>query len=260
MKFLNKARWMFYNIAASVEREANDFKNTLSLPYKPVLEGFANQIRQHKLGYHIASRYSNTIRKKLVHNKPANQNTQTGVYCIPCKDCSKCYIGESGRSLELRKKKHLAACRTGNSYNAVAKHTWEYDHRIDFGNMNLVYKCQNRDVRRVVEGALISLNDTFENNSGLTKEDKFINEIVCKTANIVDYKNISANPFSAASLALPQVADNTMSENGAIRESSTQQLAAIVPVQNHRLPEENNLPPRRSQRIQLMNNRTSYPP
>ena len=61
-----------------------------------------------------------------------------------------------------------------------------------------MFRCQDTQVRKVAEGALISLNSTFSNNKGATHESKFINFNVCKSLRIKNFSNIGATLSSAA--------------------------------------------------------------
>ena len=119
--------------------------------------------------------------------------------------CNQSYIGESGRSHAQRLDEHKRACRLGNSYSAVANHTWELDHRIGFKQSKLVFRSSDRNTRRTVEGALIQLNNTFINNKGSTKEDRYTNTLICRSVNIINYNDISATIRIAASPLSPQV-------------------------------------------------------
>ena len=92
-----------------------------------------------------------------------------------------------------------------SSYSAVATHTWDLDHRLGFKQSTIVYRSSDRNIRRTVEGALINLNNTFINNKGSTKEDRYTNTLICKTAKIRNYDNISATLRTAASPLSPQV-------------------------------------------------------
>ena len=243
---LTKARKMYFN--PNPNKNDQDFKKAISLPYNDNLNSFANLVNRKKLGYNVVFKYNNTIRKNLVKNNANNNKEDIGVYAIPCKDCTKCYIGESGRSLQKRKQEHIAACRKGNNeYNAVAKHTWEQNHRIAFNETQIIYRCNNKNIRRTIEGALISLNSTFENNTGLTKEDIIINHAICRKANIKDFSNISAKFRTAASpVSLPQTAATT----------TNTQLTAANNLPNNQSNEDSRcIPPRRSERLQNRGNR-----
>ena len=50
---------------------------------------------------------------------------------MPCQDCEKVYIGETGRNLQIRLREQRAAVRRGDRYNGIAVHVWDHDHRID---------------------------------------------------------------------------------------------------------------------------------
>ena len=70
--------------------------------------------------------------------KEFDRDTLTGVYRIPCGDCSQYYIGETGRALALRLKEHQANCRIQTQQSAVfdhlaTGHLWGFD-RARVGN------------------------------------------------------------------------------------------------------------------------------
>ena len=53
------------------------------------------------------------------------------VYEIPYEDCGVRYIGETGRSINIRRKEHVQSDRLGKSESsALAQHVEEQDHRI----------------------------------------------------------------------------------------------------------------------------------
>ena len=64
------------------------------------------------------------------------------VYKIPCADCDWCYIGETGRCLETRKKEHIKNVKTFASGSNNAKHTWSFNHNIDFNNS--IFYCRRQ--------------------------------------------------------------------------------------------------------------------
>ena len=74
----------------------------------------------------------------------------------------------------------------------IAAHAWETNHRIDWENSKVIYKSNNIGKRRVVEGALIGLLDTFDNNKAFTSEDPITNLLIIQSL------NIKLNPFIAA--------------------------------------------------------------
>ena len=74
------------------------------------------------------------------------------VYQIPCKQCDKSYIGQTGRQLGERVKEHrsLAPSRIPS---AIAEHSVEYNHRIDWEGMRVLEK-ERRNFPRLVKEAL----------------------------------------------------------------------------------------------------------
>lgn len=55
-----------------------------------------------------------------------------GIYCVPC-ECSKVYVGQTGRSIQTRCKEHeICLCQSEKS--TVAEHRFETGHTIDFSS------------------------------------------------------------------------------------------------------------------------------
>ena len=54
------------------------------------------------------------------------------MYQIPCSDCPKVYIGQSGRSLKHWLVEHQRALQNGDvAASALAEHTWSTGHHVD---------------------------------------------------------------------------------------------------------------------------------
>ena len=106
--------------------------------------------------------------------------------------------------------------------------------------MKLIYKNKNRTVRRVVEGALIQLNETFDGNKGWM-ENNLISEEICKKANIRQCKNICANDDAAASLVSHLQVSNALDIQQPLMNDNDHHTQEA---EDHR-----DIPPRRSRRI-----------
>ena len=250
---LRKANRKYYH---PNNRNVIPVSNYITIPFSPQLNSAqqvisnVNKNLDNGSNISLAFKYNNTLRTRLVKNRHSMQNSEVGVYCIPCLDCRKCYIGESGRGLDVRLEEHKRACRLGNSYSAVATHTLELDHRIGFKQSSIIYKCRNRNIRRTVEGALINLNNTFDNNKSSTKEDHLTNLIICKAANIYNPCNISATTHTAASPLYPQVLiDREVTEE---LDVSTRPVPPDPPDSEDVAPSSAATVPRRSRRLRQM--------
>ena len=61
------------------------------------------------------------------------------MYRIPCGTCPKVYIGQTGRTLELRLKEHKRALTSGNvSQSAVVEHAMDESHTIKWEEAEVV--------------------------------------------------------------------------------------------------------------------------
>ena len=171
VKALSLAKKRYYCPKPKLEK---DSQKPLVLPYMPNLD----KIKCEKIGLSIAFQFKNTIRKQITHNKNEEDNIGKGVYMIPCLDCDKCYIGETGRGLKVRCEEHVRACANGNPNSAIAQHSINLDHRINFKDSKIIYREACSSKRKIVEGAAIHSVETFENNKAFNDEDDILSKII----------------------------------------------------------------------------------
>ena len=70
------------------------------------------------------------------------------MYSVKCKTCSGEYVGETLRSLRVRKKKHCDVVGPGQSYKlAIAKHVHEESmpHEIDWQGMKAIDRARGSE-------------------------------------------------------------------------------------------------------------------
>ena len=111
------------------------------------------------------------------------------IYKIPCKDCSNVYVGETGRCFYTRLSEHkrdlkpinLAKLKEDdlNKKTALVKHCFNCEHRIDFGNFEILDYNIDYDKRKFLESFYInntknSINDKVEVKGKVEVKDKFI--------------------------------------------------------------------------------------
>ena len=129
---------------------------------------------------------SNTIRKYFNMNARQNNNPEKpGIYCIPCKDCPKVYVGES-IDLERRKNQHKDSLRKGDKNSALFQHRNMHNHKIFTDDMFKVLSVENTEKRKLLESFLIQNIDTYNIYKSNFKVDTFINTLLKKHVKAVD--------------------------------------------------------------------------
>ena len=119
------------------------------MPYvKKLNEAFARILKSH--GIATANRPHRTLRNFVVHpkDKVRDEEKTELIYCVPCKNCSRSYVGETGRKFGPRIKEHkkevdsftagtqTRASRARESSvthkSAITDHVVEENHVIDW--------------------------------------------------------------------------------------------------------------------------------
>ena len=82
------------------------------------------------------------------------------VYEVPCEDCDQSYIGESGRSLEVRLAEHQRHVRKGEiTRSAIAEHAILQVHRMDWESARVIDTSRKYWQRRVKEALCIAQSE-----------------------------------------------------------------------------------------------------
>ena len=72
--------------------------------------------------------------------------------------CADYYIGETGRSTNIRIKEHKAACRLAKfDRSAVAEHAWKDGHIIEWDQVEVLDTVTDKHQRRVKEALYIRM-------------------------------------------------------------------------------------------------------
>ena len=111
------------------------------------------------------------IINQLIKNSP--EHKQGGIYQVPCMDCRKLYIGQTGRPLDTRLKEHKRAVREADERNAIFTHVQNFHHRINWTQSKIIINCKDYLKRNYIESAIIQRNETnlINNSHGLYKID-----------------------------------------------------------------------------------------
>ena len=145
----------------------------VTLPY---VQGVSEAIRRvlKDLDITTSFRPMTSLRKVLSHPKdPLPPSTRSGViYQIPCRDCDKSYIGQTGRTLLQRIKEHQRAVKTMNTDNsALAEHAWSEHHHIAWEDATVLDQHPFLHSRCVMESWYINnIPETLNREKGLLPE------------------------------------------------------------------------------------------
>ena len=116
------------------EEEKNDPRSCITIPYiQGVSEAVTRILSNIDVQVHIKP--FRTLRKILFHPKDhiPDDDKSNIVYKINCCDCDASYVGETGRALKTCMSEHCRAVKKmDSSASALAQHSWEHDHHIDW--------------------------------------------------------------------------------------------------------------------------------
>jgi predicted GIY-YIG superfamily endonuclease/uncharacterized protein (UPF0335 family) len=135
-------------------------KAFMSIPYVP---GLSEKIRRvgRKFNIRTAFKTQNTLRQSLVKTKPRNgtQESKNCVYSIKC-SCSREYIGETKRPLNVRIKEHKENTKKGlTEKSKIAQHCWSENHNMLWDEASIIHREPHFYKRKVIEASYIKLAD-----------------------------------------------------------------------------------------------------
>ena len=148
----------------------------------------------------------------------------------------------------------------GLTNSAVATHSLNLDHRIDFKNSSIVYRETDTCKRRVVEGALIHSLDTFCNNKSFSEEDDIISHFISKNVVKMD---VAANSLVVSSFPHAQARDDVVPRLNPVADTEAglnQDAHRILNNQQHNSPPPLRRSVRLRDRLTSDQYRTDHPP
>jgi len=90
----------------------------------------------------IAFKATNTLQQQLSEQQ-TNKNP-SGIYKLKCNACNKAYVGQCGRSIDIRHKEHIRYIRFNNPQSAYAMHILQNSHeyRTTKDTLQLLKTCR----------------------------------------------------------------------------------------------------------------------
>ena len=152
---------MFFKMVEPTESH----KSFASLPYiKGVTEPLTRILKKHDVT--VVNKPFTTLQQQFPAPKfRSSMESQTNVvYKIPCTNCSWCYIGETGRAFNTRKKEYLRNTKTAAKGSRFANHAWSNNHVIDFENASIIDKG-TFGTRKTLEAWHTKVTLNADNNS-----------------------------------------------------------------------------------------------
>ncbi|XP_050507994.1 uncharacterized protein LOC126885465 [Diabrotica virgifera virgifera] len=148
-----------------------------ALPYIPKLTIELSKIFKEFKNIKIANENIKTIRQLYSKMKQPLTTLECTdvVYRIECTECPASYIGETGRNLSSRIISHKSDCRLNKPTCALAEHTIDLDHKIDFNNAKILARESNKFKRTFLEMVHISKSD--DNNLNKRSEIQNLSKI-----------------------------------------------------------------------------------
>ncbi|CAF4873564.1 unnamed protein product [Rotaria magnacalcarata] len=117
----------------------------------------------------IAYKKQGTLKQNFLPTQKGRDESKSNkelIYHIPCQNCEKIYIGETGRSRETRITEHLKAIKKKDTNSEIVKHILNTNHTMNFNKTTALAKETNWK-RRIIKESLV----TFES------KDKAVTEV-----------------------------------------------------------------------------------
>ena len=99
-------------------------------------------------------------------NQGGQRDPKSVVYKIPCDKCQLAYIGETSRGIKKRIQEHKNDLRHHRTSNSMALHAEKHDHLPNFGKAEVLHAGKKRRMRKLIEAAHITTEETTNHREG----------------------------------------------------------------------------------------------
>jgi hypothetical protein len=158
------------------QAQNQDTKPRFILPYLGPIIGRLTHFLRRKTGYDFGYTPGLKISQIFQSHKDKREKRNCGVYQIPCQDCEEIYVGETGRSLEIRTKEHKADLRKLKDTSAFTQHVLSNpNHIINFKEAKIIHYEPKYFARKFKEKLYINAEQRPMNlNDGMQISDIWI--------------------------------------------------------------------------------------
>ncbi|XP_055615112.1 uncharacterized protein LOC129761417 [Toxorhynchites rutilus septentrionalis] len=181
-----KKKWRKHNTTLEPEKEQH---KRISLPYYPkITNTVQSTLRKH--GFHVVYKSESTLKDLLCNLKDRiPPDEKSGIYQIPCKDCTSVYIGQTRRKFKIRLREHKNAVDNERaSESSVAAHALTQAHCVDWEKAKIIRNVRKASQLNAWESMYISTSDSPLMN----EEDAPISSQLFHLTNLITQQTISS--------------------------------------------------------------------
>jgi len=137
--------------------------------FSPIVRRNTNLFKQSNLN--IAFQATNIIQQQQQLTEKQTNKNSSGIYKLVRNTCNNVYVGELGRSINVRHKEHIRYIRTNNPLSAYALHTsWNrHEYGTTADTLQLLKTCQKGTRMNCCEALYIQI---FHQHKVLVTEQK----------------------------------------------------------------------------------------
>ncbi|XP_052806817.1 uncharacterized protein LOC128236035 [Mya arenaria] len=168
-----------YNLVTETEDRDKEEEHVKQALGQWLSEAVSRVFNKHRVA--TAMRPHQTLRNILVHPKDKQETTEKAevIYKIPCKNCDKVYVGESGRKFGIRLNEHKKDCETNSNKaftrstrkqsestiekSAITDHQNINNHEIDWEGARVIERESDWRVRKTKEAICIKTEGAVMN-------------------------------------------------------------------------------------------------
>jgi hypothetical protein len=156
------------------EKKNKGFYDIIQAPYiKGFTESLQGDLKSVNVGF--VMKKSATIRSIVCRLKPKTDKMEQKdvVYSVECATCKKQYIGETGKTLKERLKRHQQDIRSGTITNGFFRHLSEAnDHKINWSETKILERESHWKKRKIKESIFINALNPSENITKILNIEK----------------------------------------------------------------------------------------